>query len=72
LLERANPRYSRTGAFRQGLANALVPSAMSGKIVSSAVFIDFRITDAITDKNREYLASFVISIKKKLNCYKIE
>jgi predicted unusual protein kinase regulating ubiquinone biosynthesis (AarF/ABC1/UbiB family) len=46
-------------------ANASVPSTMSGKIVASAVFIDFGITDAITDKHREYLASFVISIKKK-------
>ena len=45
--------------------NASVPSTMSGKIVASAVFIDFGITDAITDKHREYLASFVISIKKK-------
>jgi hypothetical protein len=46
-------------------ANASVTSAMSGKIVASAFFIDFGITDAITDKHREYIASFVISIKKK-------
>ena len=46
-------------------ANASVPSTMGGKIVASAVFIDFGITDAITDKHREYPASFVIPIKKK-------
>lgn len=41
-----------------------VPSTMGGKIVASAVFLDFGITDAITDKHREYPASFVIPIKK--------
>ena len=46
-------------------ANASVPITMSGKIVASAVFIDFGITDAIIDKHREYPASFVIPIKKK-------
>lgn len=40
-----------------------VPSTMGGKIVASAVFIDFGITDAITDKHREYPASFVIPVK---------
>ena len=48
-----------------GTADALVPSTMGGKIIASAVFIDFGITDAITDKNREYPASFVIPIMKK-------
>ncbi len=42
-----------------------VPSTMGGKIVASAVFLDFGITDAITDKHREYPASFVIPIRKK-------
>lgn len=41
-----------------------VPSKMGAKIVASAVFIDFGITDAITDKHREYPASFVIPVKK--------
>jgi len=41
-----------------------VPSTMGSKIVASAVFLDFGITDAITDKHREYPASFVIPIKK--------
>ena len=45
-------------------AVASVPSTMGGKIVASAVFLDFGITDAITDKHREYPASFVIPIKK--------
>ena len=46
-------------------ANASVPSTMGGKIIASAVCIDFGITDAITDKHREYPAGFVIPIKKK-------
>ena len=48
-------------------ANASVPSSLGGKIVASAVFIDFGITDAITDKHREYPASFVIPVKKNEN-----
>jgi hypothetical protein len=47
---------------RDGFAS--VPSTMGGKIVASAVFLDFGITDAITDKHREYPASFVIPVKK--------
>ena len=39
-----------------------IPSTMGGKIIASAVFIDFGITDAITDKHREYPASFVIPV----------
>lgn len=46
-------------------AIASVPSTMGGKIVASAVFLDFGITDAITDKHREYPASYVVPIKKK-------
>lgn len=41
-----------------------IPSTMGGKIVASAVFLDFGIIDAITDKHREYPASFVIPIAK--------
>lgn len=41
-----------------------IPSTMGGKIVASAVFLDFGIVDAITDKHREYPASFVIPIEK--------
>ena len=43
---------------------ASVPSTMGGKIVACAVFLDFGIVDAITDKHRVYPASFVIPIKK--------
>jgi hypothetical protein len=39
-------------------------STVGAKIVVSAVFIDFGITDAITDKHREYPASFVIPMQK--------
>ena len=41
-----------------------IPSAMGGKIVASAVFLDFGIVDAITDKHRNYPASFVIPVAK--------
>jgi len=41
-----------------------IPSEMGGKIIASAVFIDFGITDATTDKHRQYPASFVIPIAK--------
>ncbi len=39
-----------------------IASTVGAKIVASAVFIDFGITDAITDKHREYVASFVIPV----------
>ncbi|MGQ0384665.1 MAG: hypothetical protein ACT4UP_08310 [Gammaproteobacteria bacterium] len=42
-----------------------IPSEMGGKIVASAVFIDFGITDAITDKHRRYPPSFVIPLPKR-------
>ena len=42
-----------------------IPSKMGGKIVASAVFIDFGITDAITDKHREYPLSYVVPIQGK-------
>ena len=48
---------------RKGFAS--VPSTMGGKIVASAVFLDLGITDAITDKHREYPPSFVIPVKKQ-------
>ena len=45
-------------------AEGSIPRTMGGKIVASAVFLDFGIVDAITDKHREYPASFVIPIAK--------
>ncbi len=42
-----------------------IPSTMGAKIVASAVFLDFGIVDAITDKHRKYPASYVIPVKKK-------
>ena len=48
-------------------AFASVPSTMGGKIIASAVFLDLGITDAITDKHREYPASYVVPIKAKSN-----
>jgi len=46
-------------------ATASVPSTIGAKIVASAVFLDLGITDAITDKHREYPASFVVPVKPK-------
>lgn len=43
----------------------LIPSEMGGKIIASAIFLDFGITDAITDKHRRYPESFVVPIKRK-------
>ncbi len=45
-------------------AKLAIASEMGGKIVASAVFLDFGITDAITDKHRKYAQSFVIPIRK--------
>lgn len=41
-----------------------IPSTMGGKIIASAVFLDFGITDAITDKHRQYPVNFVVPIEK--------
>ena len=43
---------------------ASVRSTIGAKLIASAVFLDFGITDAITDKHREYPASFVIPVRK--------
>ena len=42
-----------------------IPSTLGGKIVASAVFLDFGIVDAITDKHREYPPNFVLPVKKQ-------
>ena len=42
-----------------------IPSTMDPKIIASAAFIDFGITDSITDMHRQYPASFVIPIQKQ-------
>ena len=41
-----------------------VTSTMGAKIVASAIFLDFGIVDSITDKHRDYPASYVIPVKK--------
>lgn len=41
-----------------------IRSEMGAKIIASAVFLDLGITDAITDKHRQYAESFVIPIAK--------
>ncbi|MGV1101011.1 hypothetical protein ACUUL3_16570 [Thiovibrio sp. JS02] len=41
-----------------------IQSTIGAKIVASAVFLDLGIVDAITDKHREYPASFVIPMAK--------
>lgn len=45
-------------------ATGTIQSTIGAKIVASAVFLDFGIVDAITDKHREYPASFVVPIAK--------
>lgn len=42
-----------------------IESTIGAKIVASAVFLDLGIVDAITDKHREYPASFVIPLAAK-------
>ncbi len=49
-------------SFDQRRAIGTVRSTMGAKIVASAAFLDFGITDSITDMHREYPASFVIPI----------
>ena len=46
-------------------ATGAIQSTVGAKIVASAVFLDFGITDAITDKHREYPASFVIPVARE-------
>ena len=41
-----------------------IASEMGAKIIASAVFLDFGITDAITDKHRKYAESYVIPMPK--------
>lgn len=45
-------------------AAGAIQSTIGAKIVASAVFLDLGIVDAITDKHREYPASFVIPMAK--------
>lgn len=49
-----------------------IASTMGGKIVASAVFIDFGIVDAITDKHREYPGSFVIPVPRPAGMLEVE
>lgn len=57
-------RYNcRSSDGRQAFGS--IPSTVGAKIVASAVFIDFGITDAITDKHREYPTSYVIPLRRK-------
>jgi hypothetical protein len=48
---------------RKGIGS--MESLMGAEIVASAVFIDFGITDAITDKHRRYDSSYIVSIPAK-------
>lgn len=55
-------RYSCTSEDGR-TATGSIDSTVGAKIVASAIFIDFGITDAITDKHRDYPPSYVIPIK---------
>ncbi len=48
--------------FDQRRAIGTIRSTMGAKLIASAAFLDFGITDAITDMHREYPASFVMPI----------
>lgn len=54
-----NTQYPNT---EQRRAVGTMRSTMGAKLIASAAFLDFGITDAITDMHREYPASFVIPI----------
>ncbi len=54
-------RYKCTTAGGYEAVGA-IESEMGAKIVASAVFLDFGITDAITDKHRKYIGSYVIPV----------
>ena len=56
-----NLLVEREGPDGQGHTES-VPSRMGGKIVASAVMLDFGITDSITDMHREYPAQVVMQI----------
>ena len=61
-IRRSDDVLSITCTDRDGGVHAeSVPSRIGGKIVASAVFLDFGITDAITDKHREYPPQIVLS-----------
>ena len=51
---------NRCSAGGQGHSHS-ISSRMGGKIIASAVFLDFGIVDAITDKHREYPAQIVLT-----------
>jgi len=42
-----------------------IESEMGAKIVASAVFLDLGITDAITDKHRKYVESYVVPVQPR-------
>jgi hypothetical protein len=48
-------------------ASGSIPSTMGGKIVASAVFLDFGIVDSITDKHREYPSNYVVPVSRPAN-----
>jgi hypothetical protein len=62
-------RKSDDGLRYEAIANdgrravGVIPSEMGAKIVASAVFLDFGIVDAITDKHRKYPPSYVIPLE---------
>lgn len=53
----------KTEDGREAIGN--ISSTLGGKIIASAVFLDFGIVDSMTDKHREYPQSYVIPIQKK-------
>ena len=58
-------RYDCTTADGRKAFGSINSSIDGAKMGASVVFFDLGITDAITDKGRDYPASFVIPIEKK-------
>ena len=58
-------RYDCTTADGRKAFGSINSSIDGAKMGASVIFFDLGITDAITDKGRDYPASFVIPIEKK-------
>lgn len=65
LVRRARSPLSYNCSTNSGkVASGVIPSSIEGaKVAASVVFIDFGVTDAITEKGRTYPSSFVIPVK---------
>lgn len=64
-VRRSDDALQYTAKNTQGkVVEGIIPSTMGAKIALSALFLDYGIVDAITDKHREYPQSYVIPIAR--------